>query len=77
MFLARQIDAAARRWHGAGGPALGAVTLAVVRFYDRQARDLRAEAQAVVLQSLFRAPLIAFERLLAALPDVEPTRPRS
>ena len=64
MFLAGQIDTVARRRQGAGERAPELVTPAVVRFYHRQASDLRAEAQAVALQSLLRAALAAIGSLL-------------
>lgn len=77
MRLAQCIDAACRR-RAAGPPAVETVTPALIRFYDREARALRAEAQAMVLRGLLRAPLAALHALLLLLSPAgaEAARPR-
>jgi hypothetical protein len=43
------------------------MTSELLRFYDGRARDLRAAAQAAVLQHVFRMPLAALRLLLSSL----------
>jgi len=42
------------------------VTPAMIRRYDRRARDLRAAAQSAALRRLFLAPWLCLERLFAS-----------
>lgn len=76
MRLAQCIDAARRR-RTAGPAAVETVTPALIRFYEREARALRAEAQAMVLRGLLRAPRAALRPLLLLLPPAgaESARP--
>jgi hypothetical protein len=72
MTFVEEIDAAVARLERAGGLdlATGAVTPALVKRYHRRARDLRAQAQRRVLNTVLRA-LFAWPRRLRL--EAEPT----